>query len=134
MDKDFVIYLSKDGSAYIAHTGIDLQCGVVGCGNTPDDALKELLHNLGITSAKEDPDIQGMSNPENHPNQKQYCPVGQCSVVRAMRDKLETLEVLADQFVGDIEDSYGDQGLPTSFMPLVHYIRNLDEPGTTRLK
>lgn len=41
-----IINLSKDGSDWVAHTGIDLQVGVCGCGNTPKEALIELLDNL----------------------------------------------------------------------------------------
>jgi hypothetical protein len=54
LEKQYTINLHTDGlndndtSAWIALCGVDLQCGTSGCGNTPIEALKELLVNLGL--------------------------------------------------------------------------------------
>ncbi len=46
MKDEYTIRLTKDGTAWVAHTGVDLQVGIVGCGNTVKEALVELADNL----------------------------------------------------------------------------------------
>jgi len=54
MEKQYIINLHTDGvtdegaPCWIALCGIDLQTGTVGCGNTPIEALNDLLVNLEL--------------------------------------------------------------------------------------
>jgi hypothetical protein len=68
---------------------------------------------------------QVVTDPENQPNQ--FCPSDKCAVVIASQEEYGKLKELSHAFIGDIEEQYGDKGLPDSFMPLLHYLRRLDK-------